>query len=278
MGIDIPWGGEGTFNDVSFGNISGTGIDIEGGSGNFAGNVSFGDIIEGNGILVFGGSGTFNDVSFGNIIGGKGIDIDGGSGNFNDVSFGNIIGVDSVAVTSGIDIEGGSGTFAGNVSFGDISGFLGTQNIFGMYIGQGSGTFNDVSFGDIYNSTGVFIVGDGSGTFTGKVSFGDIAVSVAPSLPSANHAGIYITNGSVTLHDKVSFDYINDNGLGIYFDVGNSKINMKQGAAGVCVDSSCNTSACKNNVCYDAAAREMSGNCIMNGITGPGHVSLCTPT
>ena len=181
--------------------------------------------------------------------------------------------MDEETSTLGIDIEGGSGTFAGNVSFGDISGPLGSRNVFGMFISQGSGTFNNVSFGDIYNSCGVYFILDGSGTFTGKVSFGDIVISEAPTLPFAGSAGIYINNGSVTLHDKVSFDNINDNGLGIYFNVGASKINMN--GEGVCVDSSCNTHDCKKKVCYDASAGEMSGNCIMNGITGPGDVSLC---
>ena len=141
-----------------------------------------------------------------------------------------------------------------------------------MYISDGSGTFADVSFGDIYNSSGVFVILDGSGTFN-NVSFGDIA-STATRRKST--AGIFISNGSVTLHDKVSFDNINDYGLGIYLNVGASKINMSPAhAPGVCVNSSCNTPACKKNVCYDAAAGEMSAYCIMNGITGPGDVSSC---
>jgi hypothetical protein len=193
-------------------------------------------------------------ISFGDITGGMGITIYDGSGNFKDVSFGNISDTGE-----GIRIVGGGGTFTGKVSFGDISGM-------GIWFWRGSGNFNDVSFGNI-SGTGIYVEGYGSGTFAGNVSFGNIS----------GGKGIDIEGGSVTLHDKVSFDNINDNGLGIYFyGTDNSKITMSPGA-GVCVDSSCNTPACINNVCYDAAAREMSGNCIMNGITGPGDVSLCAP-
>ena len=67
--------------------------------------------------------------------------------------------------------SGGTVNCSELISFGDITGG------WGITIYDGSGNFKDVSFGNI--SDGVLVVGieilGGEGTFTGKVSFGDIS-------------------------------------------------------------------------------------------------------
>ena len=256
-------GGKLDVSNITVGNNGGITIGEEdglagesGGIVNCSGKIIFGDITGGMGITIYDGSGNFKDVSFGNISDdAQGILILGGEGTFTGkVSFGNISGM-------GIDIKGGEGIFTGNVSFGDISG-----GGVGIDIEGGVGIFyKNVSFGNIRGSWGVILSERGAAHFNNDVYYNDI---------SDKGRGLLLYDGDWTYNTKIKFlGNIDTNSYGIYFNDQSNKIIMK--GEGVCVGGPAPSSISINNVCYDAAAREMSGNCIMNGITGPGDVSSC---